>query len=142
LVSPDGTAAVNTVMAVTVSAIWLYLLLGRGYFWRAMQRDDAQADGVLPTVWPDVVAVVPARDEAEVIGRTMASLVAQDYAGSFTVILVDDQSRDGTAARAIAAAISAGAEDRLAMLDGLPLSPGWTGKLWSMQQGVAAALGR
>jgi hopene-associated glycosyltransferase HpnB len=132
----------SLVMAVTVSVIWLYLLLGRGFFWRARQLDVPCAGGAVPAVWPDVVAVVPARDEAAVIGRTMASLVAQDYAGSFTIILVDDQSHDGTAEGAVAAARSAGAEGRLAVLPGLPPSPGWTGKLWTVQRGVTTALGR
>src|SRR5439155_23049400 len=101
-----------------------------------------QSAGVLLTAWPDVVAVVPARDEVEVVGLTMASLAAQDYPGSFTIILVDDESRDGTTAAAVAAAEALGAEGRLTVLDSLPSPPGWTGKLWAVRQGIAAALTR
>ena len=54
--------------------------------------------------------MIPARDEAECVGETIASLLRQDYPGTFTVILVDDQSHDGTAqvARDAAAALGAG----------------------------------
>ena len=51
-----------------------------------------------PAHWPEVVAVIPARDEADVIARSIGSLLAQDYPGSFRVLLVDDSSSDGTAA--------------------------------------------
>jgi hopene-associated glycosyltransferase HpnB len=83
-----------------------------------------------PDIWPSVVAVVPARDEADVIQRSIASLIAQDYPGSFHIVLVDDQSGDGTGdlARALAS-------DRLTVLTGAPRPSGWTGKLWAMQQG-------
>jgi hopene-associated glycosyltransferase HpnB len=83
-------------------------------------------------VWPDVDIIVPARDEAETIGPVIASLVAQDYAGRFRVILVDDNSVDGTAARA-------GRHERLTIVTGQPKPPGWTGKLWALAQGVAAS---
>ncbi len=115
-------------------AIWAGMLVFRDGFWRANERDDAVP---LPLVeWPSVVAVVPARDEAEVVGQAIASLVAQDYPGAFRIVLVDDGSSDGTAAIARA---SAGASERLTVLDGAPLPRGWTGKLWAVQQGIAAA---
>jgi hopene-associated glycosyltransferase HpnB len=111
---------------------WLYLLFGRGFFWMTRERDDAEAPE--PERWPSVVAVVPARDEADVIARSIGSLLEQDYKGSFRIILVDDQSSDGTAdaARALAS-------DRLEILSGAPRPPGWTGKLWAVKQGIARA---
>jgi hopene-associated glycosyltransferase HpnB len=86
-----------------------------------------------------VTAVIPARDEAACVGETIASLLRQDYPGEFTLILVDDQSRDGTArvAQEAAAALSAGG--RLTVLPGRALPSGWTGKLWAQQQGVELA---
>jgi len=108
---------------------WLYLLLGRGFFWLARERDDE--DVPPPALWPSVVAVVPARDEADVIAKSVGSLMAQDYRGSLRVIVVDDQSADGTgeAVRALGCeVISAG-----------PRPAGWTGKLWAVSQGIAAA---
>ncbi len=109
--------------------VWLYLLFGRSFFWLARERDDK--DVPTPKAWPSVVAVVPARDEADVIARSIGSLMAQDYAGKFHVILVDDQSSDGTgdAARALGCEVIAGAVR----------PPGWTGKLWAVKQGVAQA---
>ena len=83
-----------------------------------------------------MTAVIPARDEAECVGETVASLLRQDYPGAVHVVLVDDQSRDGTAQVARDAAAALGAADRLTVLSGRALPAGWTGKLWAQQQGV------
>jgi hopene-associated glycosyltransferase HpnB len=123
-------------LASMVLSIWLYLLLGRGAFWLGRERDEA-IGGRGP--WPAITAVIPARDEAECVGETVTSLLRQDYAGEFHVVLVDDQSRDGTAEVARAAAAALGAIDRLTVLPGRTLPAGWTGKLWAQSQGVEAA---
>jgi hopene-associated glycosyltransferase HpnB len=120
-------------------AIWAWLLVAHGGFWRADQTDAAAAPE--PASWPAVAAVVPARDEADVIAASITSLLAQDYPGPFKVILVDDGSTDGTAAAARAAARAFGRPERLEVLSGAPLPPGWTGKLWAVSQGIAAASG-
>ena len=123
-----------TVLGLVPLVIWAGLLVAHGGFWRASERDDrALPQG--PAAWPSVTAVVPARDEADVIARSIGSLLAQDYPGDFKVILVDDQSSDGTAdaARALPRA------DRLTILTGAARPQGWTGKLWAVKQGVAAA---
>jgi hopene-associated glycosyltransferase HpnB len=123
-----------------VLAIWLYLLLARGAFWGAGERDDDVApDHDSPLPWPAVAAVIPARDEAESVAETVDSLLRQDYPGPFDVILVDDQSRDATAQVAREAAAALGAGDRLTVLTGRPLPAGWTGKLWAQHQGVEQA---
>ena len=93
--------------------IWAYLLLGRGWFWLCRERDDSAAAAAPPDAWPSVVAIVPARDEADMIGRAVGSLLRQDYPGRFSVIVVDDQSTDGTADVASAAAREAHGADRL-----------------------------
>jgi hopene-associated glycosyltransferase HpnB len=122
-----------------VLAIWLYLLVGRGLFWLGRERDDRTAPAEGP--WPPVMAVIPARDEAECVGDTVASLLRQDYPGPFRVIVVDDQSQDGTAEVARAAAAALNAADRLTVISGRSLPAGWTGKLWAQSQGVEAAEG-
>jgi hopene-associated glycosyltransferase HpnB len=119
-----------------VLVIWLYLLIGRGGFWLGRERDDG-VPGQGP--WPAVTAVIPARNEAECVGETITSLLRQDYPGRFSVILVDDQSHDGTAQVARDAAARLGAADRLVVLSGRGLPTGWTGKLWAQSQGVEAA---
>ncbi len=118
-------------------ALWVYLLGWRGGFWRADQRlaDDAAA----PEAWPAVVALVPARDEAEGIGRAVASLLAQDYPGRLRVVLADDHSTDDTAAAASRAAQAAGAAERLDLVAARPLPAGWTGKLWALEEARARA---
>ena len=83
------------VVASIALAVWLYLLLARGAFWRCAERDDWAPASL--AAWPRVAAVVPARNEAECIGASIGSLLAQDYPGAWTVILVDDDSNDGTA---------------------------------------------
>jgi hopene-associated glycosyltransferase HpnB len=125
------------VLAAVPLLIWLYLLLARGGFWRVSR--------LFPPLPPNhdlarrVVAIIPARNEAAVIGDAVQSLLQQDFAGSIHVIVVDDGSTDGTEAAAAAAARSVGAADRLTVITGAPLAPGWSGKLWAMSQGVAAA---
>ncbi|HEX4180058.1 MAG TPA: glycosyltransferase [Caulobacteraceae bacterium] len=126
------------IFGVLPLAIWLHMIFGRGDFWRAAERDDRD-EPPAPAHWPSVVAVVPARDEADVIARSVGGLLAQDYPGDFRVILVDDQSSDGTGETAIAAARTLGAEARLTVMGGQPLPAGWTGKLWAVSQGVARA---
>jgi hopene-associated glycosyltransferase HpnB len=120
--------------AVTV-AIWVYLLFFRGAFWWLPYRPAPSAASVGGR---SVVTVIPARDEAEVIGRAVASLLEQDYDGSLRIVVVDDQSSDGTAEAARTAAVAAGAPDRLTICRGKPVPPGWTGKLWAMSQGIEA----
>jgi len=128
----------SAVLAAIALAIWLYMILGRGLFWLARERDDRNPPAD-PAVWPAVCAVVPARNEADVIARSVGGLLAQDYPGPFRLILVDDDSGDGTAAVARETARTLGAEDRLEIITGAPLPRGWTGKLWAMAQGVARA---
>jgi hopene-associated glycosyltransferase HpnB len=128
----------NEVVASIVLAVWLYLIAARGGFWRLAERDDAPVPP--PGAWPAVTTVIPARDEAECVGQTVTSLLRQNYPGELTVIVVDDQSRDGTADVARGAATLIGAGERLTVLPGGPLPAGWTGKLWAQQQGVEFAV--
>jgi hopene-associated glycosyltransferase HpnB len=126
---------VGAVVGCLAVVIWVYLLLFRGGFWLARERDDRAEPGD-PAAWPSVVAVVPARDEADVIARSIGSLLAQDYPGEFRIVLVDDNSTDATGE---IASHLAGAAGRLEVVTGAPLPPGWTGKLWAQSQGVARA---
>jgi len=119
-------------LGLTCLAIWVAMLLSR--FWTVAENDDNVAFAADLPEWPSVVAVVPARDEVDVIARSLGSLAAQDYPGEFRVILVDDNSSDGTAA--IARLVDS---PRIAVRQGLPLAAGWTGKLWAVSQGIAAA---
>jgi len=124
-------------------AIWAYLLFGRGWFWLCGERGDSAAVANMtpnaPDAWPSVVAIIPARDEADMIARSVGSLLRQDYPGPFSVLVVDDQSTDGTAAVASNAASDAHAAGRLKIVTGTGPPPGWTGKLSAMRQGLAEA---
>ncbi|MGH8783272.1 glycosyltransferase [Paraburkholderia sp.] len=116
--------------------IWCVLLLARGGFWRAR---PAPALVVPPRdAWPAVAAVVPARNEADVITQAVASLLSQDYAGPFHVVVVDDHSTDGTADAARAVALQLQCPDRLTVLTAKPLPQGWSGKVWAQSQGIEA----
>ena len=126
----------TTLLTAVSLLVWVYLAAARGGFWHATERDDA---GPAPKRWPNVIAVIPARDEADGIGQTVRSLLLQDYPGSFSIILVDDESSDGTAGVAERAAAEAGGSDRLTIIPGAARPPGWTGKLWAMNQGVERA---
>ncbi|MGV9701376.1 glycosyltransferase [Streptomyces sp. NPDC003483] len=121
--------------AVGSLTVWLWLLLGQGFFWRTDLRLPPRRE---PADWPSVCVVVPARDEAGVLPASLPTLLAQDYPGRAEVFLVDDGSSDGTGELARELARAHG---------GLPLtvdSPGeppagWTGKLWAIRHGIALA---
>lgn len=130
-----------TILALISLAAWLGQVFARGGFWRADQRLPA----VIPSLtdWPEVVAVIPARNEAASIGRAVTSLLGQDYPGKLTVVLVDDCSEDGTVEHARAAVANprfrGGTEERLVVVSGASLPQGWTGKMWAVDQGVRCA---
>ncbi|MEI9889648.1 MAG: glycosyltransferase [Caulobacteraceae bacterium] len=112
--------AVLVILGVLPLIVWLGLVLAHGRFWTASERDDRDVPAG-PAAWPRVVAVVPARDEADVIARSIGSLLAQDYPGDLRVILVDDSSSDGTAAGAREEAVRQGRTEHLEILSGEPL---------------------
>ncbi|MFF5283939.1 glycosyltransferase [Streptomyces sp. NPDC013171] len=120
-------------------AVWLWLLLGQGFFWRTDQRLPPERPG--GGRWPRVAVVVPARDEAEVLPLSLPSLLAQDYPGVAEVFLVDDGSTDGTGRLAVELAARDGGLPLAVVSPGEP-EPGWTGKLWALRHGMALARAR
>jgi hopene-associated glycosyltransferase HpnB len=136
-------------IAATVAAVvWAYLVVGHGGYWRASQWLPPVA--AEPDRWPDVVAIVPARNEAEMLPVTLPALLGQDYPGALSVIVVDDASSDGTAE--VATRLGRGSARALRVVPGTAppnaaeppggLAPGsgrWAGKVWAMAQGLAAA---
>ncbi|MBZ5526324.1 MAG: glycosyltransferase [Acidobacteriia bacterium] len=121
--------------------IWLSLAFARGAFWRLRraETDLAAAEEHTAHSWPRVAILVPARDEAESIAACVTSLAQQDYPGSFSILVIDDHSADGTADLARHAAIASGAPDRIRIHAASSLAPGWTGKLWALNEGILAA---
>ncbi|HKN65680.1 MAG TPA: glycosyltransferase family 2 protein [Gemmatimonadaceae bacterium] len=91
-----------------------------------------------PSPAPLVSVIVPARDEARNIGRCVRSILASRYP-SLELIVVDDHSRDDTAA--IARDAAAG-DARLRVVPNPPLPNGWFGKQWACATGVAVAAGQ
>jgi hopene-associated glycosyltransferase HpnB len=108
--------------------VWLYLLFGRGGFWRVRAAPILELD----TSAKSVVAVIPARNEDAVVGRSIESLLHQDYPGPLRIILVDDHSTDATRT-------AAGTDYRLSIVEAGPLPQGWTGKLWAVSEGLKRA---
>ncbi len=125
-----------TLIAAIPLVIWIYLFFLRGNFWQ-LHEDTAEPEPL--ACWPRVVAIVPARNEAEAIARAVASLARQDYPGEFSVIIVDDHSSDGTGALAMKAAQECGSSERISIHSAAELPQGWTGKVWAMNEGVRAA---
>src|SRR5258708_20585819 len=107
---------------------WLYLFFAQGEFWHSHPK----LPPAVPQETPDVDLIVPARDEAETIQAAIGSLLAQDYAGKFRVILVDDNSTDGTASLA-------GEAPNLEVIRLNSKQTGWSGKLWALHEGIAAS---
>ncbi len=115
-------------IALLSLCIWAYLFFARGKFWSS----TPELMPALPADCPDVDIIVPARDEAQTIAPVIASLLTQDYAGKFSVILVDDNSTDGTAELLPKA-------PNLKVIRGEPKPRAWSGKLWAVNQAVAAS---
>ena len=142
--------------------IWLVLLFGRGQFWRSDQFLDEEggrrqkaeeAEGErgageavltqnslspLPTPYsslPAICAIIPARNEADLLPVTLRSLLLQNYS-NLRIILVDDHSTDGTAEVAQQTAQALEQSSKLTVITAEPLPAGWTGKLWAMEQGI------
>jgi hopene-associated glycosyltransferase HpnB len=109
--------------------IWVWLLIGHGAFWRS----GPVLGAAHPTRPLKVTVVIPARDEAEHIVDTLRSLLIQQFDGELKIVLVDDNSSDGTGALARELAVTDG---RLSVLDGELLKTGWTGKMWAVSQGL------
>lgn len=128
------------IIAILALAIWLYLVFLHGNFWRSgpelrPQPAAMPLSAALPArPAPGVDIIVPARDEATTIAPVIESLLAQDYAGPFRVILVDDRSTDRTGQIARAAARG---DARFVVLTGADKPAGWSGKLWALSQGAA-----
>lgn len=124
-------------IAVLSCLVWLYLSAWRGGFWRADVRDSfAEKPPQENRVWPRITVVIPARNEAEVIGQSLRSLLTVRYDGELSIVIVDDHSHDGTAALARRLADDEGAVRRVSVISARALPAGWTGKLWAIQQGI------
>jgi len=130
------------ILAVVSLLIWVVLTFFRGAFWQLLAFDDDITKQESFAPWPRVVAIVPARNEAVTIARTVESLVKQEYPGELRVVVVDDHSEDRTGALAGEAAERAGASELVLILQGAALESGWTGKLLAMQQGVESGIAR
>lgn len=127
---------ISLAISLAALAAWLYLLVFRSGFWRLTEHDRSFAPkGATAPEGLHVIAIVPARDEAEVIATSVASLLRQDFSGRFEIVLVDDESTDGTAETARACAAAAGGADRLTILRSDGPTDGWTGKIAAMHRG-------
>ena len=114
--------------------IWLNLIAFRGGFWRvSVERPSNRGSQSAPA--PRIAVVVPARNEADVIGQVLQQLLNQDYAGPLQIFVVDDHSSDDTAAIVREAANA----ERVRLISAATLPAGWTGKMWALSQGVQSA---
>lgn len=120
-------------LALLVVAMWAYLLAFRGHYWRAEHADARSV--ATPRAWPDIAVVIPARNEADMLGACLPTLLTDPYPGTLRVVLVDDRSDDGTADMARAIAAQCDAEARLVVIQAPPLPAGWKGKVAAMQCG-------
>jgi hopene-associated glycosyltransferase HpnB len=126
----------NDVLAASCMAVWIYLICARGQFWRASASDTPVLMQI--SSWPAVAVVMPARNEGALIAESLQSLLQQDYRGTLSIIVVDDDSNDGTAATALRAAQQR-LDRQVIVVTSKGPPAGWTGKLWALRDGIAAA---
>jgi hopene-associated glycosyltransferase HpnB len=136
-------------LSVLSASIWLFLICFWGFFWKTDQQLDLKAEKL--EKHPSVCVVIPARNEAECLSTTLSSILAQDYPGCLSVILVDDRSTDDTVKTALetyqkSLSLDCAANNVLGdrqrgfkLLTAEPLPLGWTGKLWALEQGIRYA---
>jgi len=113
-------------------AAWLGVLVAPHQPHRVRERLDADADADVSADLSGVTVLIPARDEAASIGRTIAALGFQGH--GLEAVVVDDQSSDDTCGAAARAAPPGLA---LRVIEGRSLPDGWAGKLWALEQGLA-----
>ena len=130
-----------SILATVALLGWLFVLLHPARPWDFQPVGDAGPTPELPpgVEFPPVTIIVPARNEAASLPKTLPALLNQDYPGPYHVLLVDDRSEDGTADAARSLAESLQKTSRLTVLNGSPLPEGWTGKVWALHQGIQAA---
>ncbi|WP_423198864.1 Hopene-associated glycosyltransferase HpnB [Cupriavidus sp. H19C3] len=122
-------------LSLLTLVIWCVLVFARAGFWRVAKP----APSPRPASWPAVVAVIPARNEADVIARAVGGVLGQRYGGRLHLVVVDDHSTDGTADIARAAAVTLGRAEALTVIGARDLPAGWSGKVWAQSEGLAAA---
>ncbi|MBR8830057.1 MAG: hypothetical protein N5P05_003286 [Chroococcopsis gigantea SAG 12.99] len=125
------------IISIISLTIWIYLITGRGGFWLCDQKIDGENTSLVS--YPSICAIIPARNEAEVLPVSLKSLLNQDYPGQFSLILIDDQSTDNTKEIAQKIEREASKDHQLEIISGQPLPSGWTGKLWAVKQGIEYA---
>ena len=137
--------SVDLIIAIASLVVWIYMLVGRQGFWLCREFLLTQASpSDSEKAWPEIVAIVPARNEADLIERSLLSLLHQVYHGPLGIVVVDDQSSDGTGdlVRRMAflnPEIPASRARTVSVVSGGPVPHGWTGKLSALQQGLALA---
>ncbi|MBT8447383.1 MAG: glycosyltransferase [Gammaproteobacteria bacterium] len=109
--------------------LWAGLLVTPWQPWR--NRETLEASPGSDEDFTDITVLIPARNEAGHIADTLRLVADQGRLGA--VVLVDDQSDDGTGRAARASGVAG-----LTVVDGAPPPPGWSGKLWALEQGLAA----
>jgi len=116
-------------LSAAAAVVWLIVLLLPWRPWGTKEVLEADPSGYEQTDLSDVTVVIPARNEEEVIGKTLAALKHQGE--GLNVIVVDDESTDGTLAIIHKSHLSA-----LKVIQSGSLPVGWTGKLWAQEQGL------
>lgn len=121
--------ALLSVLSLVAAAAWLGVLLLPWRPWGT--REVLEPESGFSADLDDLTVLIPARNEAGYVRATLLSLVAQG--GTPKVIVIDDHSEDGT----VEESSSVGSLD-LRVIPADPLPEGWSGKLWALEQGLAA----
>src|SRR6476646_6805263 len=121
--------------------IWAYLVFARGGCWRIYPaavrtisaENRTQANPIR------IAVIIPASNEADVVGKAILSLLRHAGQHTIHIFLVDDGSTDSTAQVVRTVAMAAGQTEDITVVRGTPLPPGWSGKLWALEQGIELA---
>jgi len=119
-------------LTIASAGLWIAILLLPWQPWRTVERLDPDRTAPGERDLAGVTAIIPARNEALVIGNTVRAV--REQGSGIQIVVVDDQSTDGTSAIARAAG-----GDNCTVLRAADLPEHWVGKLWALEQGLAHA---
>ncbi|MCL2474108.1 MAG: glycosyltransferase [Alphaproteobacteria bacterium] len=120
------------ILGILSLCAWIYLFRFHNSFWLLLFPEKVS----VPTYTPSVDIIVPMRNEAAMLHKTLPALLKQNYSGDWNIILVDDNSTDQSSGVAESIKKNLDKSNKITILKAPPLKAEWLGKVAAMDFGV------